>query len=530
MLEMKLKQSQEMKITLYEILFFAFWSIMLFVKGMGWYDGETVFKIALVVGSLCIFTKIAIEKYTIYELIGIVALLGLGGLNYVNSGEKGMLIFIIMMIGMKGISVARTFRVGCVVWGISFFMLIILSQLGMMESTTLIHYKFGQYIVRYSFGYTHPNVLHMSYLTMAMFIAYVVNQKYIVKTVALLMIGNLIAFMYSLSYTGFAVCTIYLFLCLYFEKRKDMNLLEKIVILSIVPLCALFSLLGPVILSSEGTLFRLFDKILNTRFTLSRYFLTTFPVTLFGQRIVAEDASRTMDCSYTFAFVTYGLVMFLGIVVVYIALLKSFIEQKKVKELSITIALLIAGVSEPLLFNTSFKNISFVFVGAYLFTKCKEQSDKKGGFLAKEIQILKFVPVKEFVWRKPKVTSLQLDKRISYKQKIVFLLLALMITIVGKQLFVMPTSYLAPVVQCDHYDGDKIYIAEEELEDYSESKIFNYTDEMTPMYEFDGEVNQVEEYRWYVIVFIGSYYLLCMLNYSYISRPHKSPDLKNEGR
>ena len=39
-------------------------------------------------------------------------------------------------------------------------------------------------------------------------------------------------------------------------------------------------------------------------------------------------------------------------------------------------ALLAAGLTEPFLFNTSFKNISFLFMGAYLFEKGKPETDR----------------------------------------------------------------------------------------------------------------------------------------------------------
>lgn len=63
---------------------------------------------------------------------------------------------------------------------------------------------------------------------------------------------------------------------------------------------------------------------------------------------------------------TYGAVVFVLLMIAYFFTIRNLIKENRRKELAITLGFLIAGISEPFLFNTSFKNVSLIFVGSYL--------------------------------------------------------------------------------------------------------------------------------------------------------------------
>ena len=97
---------------------------------------------------------------------------------------------------------------------------------------------------------------------------------------------------------------------------------------------------------------------MNTRLRLSKYFLTQEKITLFGQQFQLADKDLNMDNSYVFALMTYGAVVFVLLMIAYFFTIRNLVKENRRKELAITLGFLIAGISEPFLFNTSFKNVS----------------------------------------------------------------------------------------------------------------------------------------------------------------------------
>ena len=106
---------------------------------------------------------------------------------------------------------------------------------------------------------------------------------------------------------------------------------------------------------------------MNTRFNLTRWFLTEQPITAFGTRFEIPNYRYTLDCSYAYLFMQLGVVPFVVILTLYVLTIRRLARDGKLTELAITIGLCIAGGTEPFLFNMSFKNVTLLFVGEYLF-------------------------------------------------------------------------------------------------------------------------------------------------------------------
>lgn len=364
-------------ITLGEFLYYLFFGSLLFAKGIGLYDGQTVFKLFLVFAVLCFGFKMLITAHTVREWVMIGFLLILGAVTYLVSGEKGALLYIMMITGLKNVPVKRVFYVGLVTWAVSFGGLFLLNATHLADSAFKVHDKMGMGTIRWSLGYAHPNVLHVSYLILTIFIVYALGKRFNWKWLLGLMIGNLYVFLYSVSYTGLLTVIFYLALNLYWHFRKKLAKPESFLIQLCMPVFVLFSLLAPVVLT--GKAFDLFNKITNTRMELSQRFLTTVPHTLFGVRIAEYITDRvTMDSSYVFAYITYGIVLFILIIAGYFWIIRKYCREQKGTELSILLSTLLAGITEPFLFNTSFKNVGLLFFGEILF---KDNQKKKIGFL-----------------------------------------------------------------------------------------------------------------------------------------------------
>lgn len=100
-----------------EIIYYIYFSIMLLAKGIGLYEGMPVFNLCLAVSTGVLLLKMAMDSYSLREAACIFALVSLGVIIWRKSGEKGPLLYLLMLVGMKDIPVKRVFRIGLLVWG-----------------------------------------------------------------------------------------------------------------------------------------------------------------------------------------------------------------------------------------------------------------------------------------------------------------------------------------------------------------------------------------------------------------------------
>lgn len=371
-------------IQLSELLYLLFFGIMLFAKGIGLYDGQNIYKVFLILAFLCIALKMCITEYSFKEWAAILFLLALSVIVYRVSGEKGVLICMTMIVAMKNVSLKRSFGVGLTVWGIAMSGRFLFSLFFIENVETAVQTKniFGA-VLRYFMGFPHPNVLHISYLILAALIIYCVKETYCWKHLLFLLIGNWFLFFYSYSFTGALIVMMYVCLS-YYVKKRTIYKFEYFLVMLVFPGCVLFSVIFPIIL--RGKAFELADKIFNNRINFAKHFLTLENMSLLGNNLASITTEIiTMDNSYIFTLVTYGILIFVLMCVGYIATISSYVKQKKNIELAMICCFLVAGLTEPFLFNTSFKNLTLLFIGEQFFTELNKNraEEKKSALLRK---------------------------------------------------------------------------------------------------------------------------------------------------
>lgn len=484
-----------------ELLYYIFFAVMLFSKGMGWYDGMAEYKLCLMIGVVCLLAKLALDEYTLWEclVIGVFGLLGV--VSWRLSHEKGMFTCMMIVIGMKNVPAKRVFKVGAVIWGGVFAYRLFAFLTGAEKGIILVHDKLGLgHIFRWSMGYPHPNVFHISYVILLAFLFYLTKPKgrQLIVAVLAAFAGNCFIFLYSVSFTGFLLTMIYLVMVVYFEQRKHFSRLEELGILCVLPFCLICSLLLP--LMPDGELFRMVNKLMNTRLGLSRYFLQNQRISLFGQQMIVPDPDLNIDNSFLFALMNYGAVIFILLMTAYFFMIRYMVKNEKRKELAITLGFLIAGISEPFLFNTSFKNMTLVFVGSFLFSDVSlpdwKLSRIKVGvttFGSREITVS--LPCGDGTAKGRKGRGFSLPGRIAA------VVCALSAALIGGGLYgsrlEMPKGYLFPVNICDYSEQEERFLTYEEVKLLQQEKIEvpYYVDKETPMYYFDGNIVKVEFVR-----------------------------------
>lgn len=487
------------QITLKEIFYYVFFGLLFTAKGIGLYDGQKIFKVILLCACFFWVGKMMLASYSIKEILVIGVLLVLGAFSYYFSGDKAALISVMTVVGMKDIPVKRLFKIGLIIWGIAFWGTITAALLGIKSSALFVHNKEGLgFVIRSSLGMTHPNVLHISYMVFVAlcFLVYDLKGKTLLKAVGLSFVGSLFIFMYSLSYTGFLFYIVYSILVVYLTQIRRRTKAENVILQCLMPVCVAFSILGPVLL--RGRLFNLVNKVVNTRFELSRQYLTTLTPGLLGTQ-VSVGGGHTIDSSYVHCLYYYGIILFLLFMLGLFLTINYLIRNGRDCELAMTLGLVAAGFTEPFLFNFSYKNIILPIMGEVLYVYLAAPERLK--CLEKNIKICRKQPV--YTWREYpalKKFAKKLGSVILFHKKALWAGIAvgiLMGIIVGNQCI-----HVEPYVIVNKNTSDRVgkkgdYKIYQELpEEIKENSLkINVYDEDTKVFVLSGSITEYEEIR-----------------------------------
>ena len=387
-----MNKTENNTIQLSELIYLAYFTVMFGAKAIGLYEGMLPYNIMLVIGMLLFLLKIAMTRHTYGEYLLIGVLLFISLIVYYNTGEKGLLLYFTMMLGMKNVSLKRVMKWATAILSISFTVLVFLSVFGWKQDITYLHDRtgFGQ-VLRHSLGYPYPNTLFTTYIVLMVLVMYVLGRqtkKQLIMTSTLMFLGAVYIYLYSCSNTGLIVATFYLLANLWLQLRKRLSVVEKAVLLIAYPGCALLSIVGPLVTS--GRLFQLMDKILHNRWAYSYYYLTTEPVTLFGTRFGETPNDNYMiDSSFLYSFLQIGVIPFLIVTALMIGMIVCYVKKDRRMELAMIISFCVLGLSDPFFFNLSYKNLMFLFVGELLYLQTSKSLWFQKGLLTKEICILK---------------------------------------------------------------------------------------------------------------------------------------------
>lgn len=491
---------REMKIS--EIFYCLFWVIMIYAKGTGLYEGLREYNICLVLALCCLTIKLLLTRYRIADLLWVVPAGVLSIWIYLHSHDQSALLLAALAIGIKDVKLSRVLKIGLVMWSACFVFSVFRTFSGGYTGPVLVHEKFGLGpIIRWSLGFTHPNVLHITFVVIAALILYCWNLKpgrKQWKISLILMVGNCYVFLYSISSTGFLLMTLLLFFNLYLANRKKVSRLEKLLLQCVLPFCIFFSLVLPVVVPEEGCFFTLVNKALNNRYLASRIYLTEMGLSLFGEEL-PHLYGFAVDCSYTEAILSYGLVAFIGIMTGYMLTIHDKVRNGRWHELAILLSLLAAGVSEPFLFNASFKNIIILFVGEYLYTHVCTAESKRKDIWDREIRLASGFD-RSILLERNDLSNLQTflgNIWIKYRMLMYGIgILGAAGCVVAALLFAgRPDSIFIGVGSTDCGEREERYLDMQNLPEDFNSEVYEYPGPDGAMYEFSGTITMVEYLR-----------------------------------
>ena len=380
-------------IKVHELIYYIYFLLLFGSRAIGLYDGQTLYNACLVLGMLAFLIKIAATRHTLAEYTTGLVFLSAGALTYLCSGEKGLLIYFTMMLGMKGIREKKVMRAGLIILSVCYFALYILSITGIITELNHMNKRSGfGFLLRHSLGYPYPNTAHTTLLILVVFFFYLYEAQSIrslLKASIIAMLLNLYVYIYTVSLTGFISITLYLIVNIYLQIRDHRSKLENTLITLLYPVIVIFSIAGPLL--AKGNAFTFMNKLLHKRYEYALYYLTTEKITPFGSYFKAPPTNWYMlDNSFLYLFLQLGIIPFVLVCALYILWIINLVKENKKRELAVIITFCFIGMSDPFLFNLSFKNLTFIFLGAWLFDTLEKLQNSLPAIMQKEVLILPF--------------------------------------------------------------------------------------------------------------------------------------------
>ena len=383
------KGGSALTISYRDLFFFIYFAIMFGMRMWGVYEGTILYGPMLIIGFAFWGMSVLMTEHTVFEYIVMAAFIALAGVVYLNTGEKGLLLYFTLMLGMKNVDVKKLFGFGAIVGSLGMACLTFLTSFGFVEDAAYIQERrFVGLVFRHSLGMPHPSTLSSSFAIITVMIMYVMgrgDRKKVWKTSALMAAVALYLFIYSGSRTGILITWGFLALNLVYTYRENLGIVEKLVAALMFPIIWIITIALPV-LTSEDTIERLLkiDNNLMVRLLVGKSYLQQNSITLFGSRLVSDHPRYGLygiDLSQLYLLLNLGLVAFVVVTALTICLVICEIRENMIPEFVITVLFFIMGVTDPFLYNLSFKNICFAFMGLMVYRYLGQVSERLPGWM-----------------------------------------------------------------------------------------------------------------------------------------------------
>ncbi len=128
--------------TVQELLFYAYFAIMLAIKGFGLTAGP-VYQAGFLLASLLAVLKILMSTYTKKEAGLVFGLLALTGVSFLQTGDYSVIIYSLLILSLKGIRQERVMKLAATVWTPVFLFQILTQLLNLRTRDFVVHSKYS---------------------------------------------------------------------------------------------------------------------------------------------------------------------------------------------------------------------------------------------------------------------------------------------------------------------------------------------------------------------------------------------------
>lgn len=360
-----------------ELLYYAAMCLILAGKAIGLDEGSMLFRTLLGLGTILIIIKIVRDGYSLKEWFYILILGFAGSYIFLTTGSLGIMVYAVLMAGMKNMRVENLLKVALGVWGIGLVFSCTLAIWGNRYGTRVVHEKFGLGpLLRESLGYTHPNVLHITYVVIMSTILYLYAKKgrSIWKLAIPMLLVDAWVFLYSMSTTGLLMSFASIVSFLYFLNRRTISAIERVLLYALLPVCLFISIIFPIVPEFSPLSIQV-NKVFNNRLLATAIMYESRGIRLLGTREWVDRVS--IDNSYAYVLFSYGILFFIVLMALLEVWMIHCVRKNKRREIAVMVAFLFGGISEPFIFNASTKNILIFMIGAWLFSILRSEGQNE---------------------------------------------------------------------------------------------------------------------------------------------------------
>lgn len=381
----------------------------MFPKAVGLTEGQWPMTLALLVGTFVFLLKLLVTEYTVYEWLANLFLLLISGFIYWHNGHVEAYFAVCMLVGMKKVDKEKALKVVAFIWIPMFVLMVAQALLGGFQGFMGRAGKVGQNnaYIRYSLGYTHPNVLQITVLVICMLLIYLIKAegKKLIGLVTLLMCFNLYFFAYSVSMTGIICVTFLLVLTLFLKLRKKLYVGEKAVYYFGTLLVVFLPIVIPPFL--QGKMKDIFFVLTNRRFVYLQEIYKLFPPSLMGtstnnvsvatEGLNVYEKGYNVDSSFAYMLIYHGILLFLLFFVGFAVTLYQAYKKDERETMAVFATSALVGMQEQFLGNLSMKNFLWIFMGDYFYNQLPQRFEKSADKTQNSIMLRRISPLRPVV-------------------------------------------------------------------------------------------------------------------------------------
>ena len=343
--------------------YFSFLSLV-FAKSLGFYSGNTEYRIIMVFSMLCLGIKLVLTKYTVKEIVVMAAIALYAVFIYLKTGYITFTITVVTLLGAKNIDVYDLMKKVLFVRLICMTVLISASTAGIVGNFVKDQYDDG---LTYSFGFQNPNDFMVNVFVNVALIFYLNYKKLNVLYFLLSAYAFYAVYCVTKSMTGMMLgvflLVVFLFLKIFDRLGSVGNKIKQIISAAVVP-TSLWCFIGTFIVSAVFDVNNRFmftlDQLVSGRLKIQHQYWLNYGFSLLGKDI-SRGAARWdgvqinngfLDSNYWCSFYKYGFVSVMIFIVFLVAASWYFHKKKDYNVLIIINTLCIYGLMEDFLISS----------------------------------------------------------------------------------------------------------------------------------------------------------------------------------
>lgn len=340
------------------INYYIFWNLLMIGKGLGFTGNSRELRSIAYIAMTFLIIKIIYTSWKREELQWSIFLVSYGLINWILSQYTGVFLTILAIIGSKGVSRYKLFKMALYVRGTLFVYMLFSALLGFRDME--VSYRWidrTQIIKRYSFGYGHPNASHYAFFTLILLFILLRIEKLKFIHYAIFIGFNIFVYKYTNSRTGLLM--VFFLLTLMMLENIGLILIIKInitkniyIIMTSISLAIVYLYDDIAVLHFYGTL--------SSRFSTANNLVNRYSINLFGIPNIETDFG------YIAILYQSGIIAILIFVIGSTILLKKAIEQNNIKVMACLIIYGIYTMSES--YSVSIlMNVMLLYFSDFIF-------------------------------------------------------------------------------------------------------------------------------------------------------------------